>query len=83
MQNLRPTSDVFNQKLFLTRSQAGLDAALFGGSVRSAIRLLKELQPSVSDHRDLAGGLEFAAGSTLLPQLLVLCNFSFLIPSPR
>lgn len=53
-----------SQKLFLTRSRAGLDAVLLGGSVRSAVRFLKEFQPSVSDQGDLAGGLKFEAGST-------------------
>ncbi|XP_077761851.1 chloride channel CLIC-like protein 1 isoform X1 [Canis aureus] len=48
VQNLRPTSDGLRRKRSFTRSPAGLDAVLLGGSVRSTVGFLPELRPSPS-----------------------------------
>lgn len=61
MQNLRPAADL---EAVFNKIPSRFRCSLFGESVRSAVRFLNEFQHLVSDQGDLAGGLEFEAGST-------------------
>lgn len=75
VQNLRPTSDGLRRKRSFTRSPAGLDAVLLGGSVRSTVGFLPELRPSVSDLGPRRRACSWRRSSTSPPWLSGFLQF--------